>query len=109
MILPAIEAGTRRRAPRLAGGNLLAGHAISLRADEMGFYLRCEREHESMVRTRLFHLPFFVVTDPDIIEEVLVQKARSFKKPFVVRSLKLAFGDGLLTSEAQKYRTQRKI
>ena len=34
---------------------------------------------------------------------------RSFMKPVVVRSLKLAFGDGLLTSEADKYRMHRKI
>jgi len=98
-----------RRAPRLPGGNLLAGHAIPIRADEVGFYVRCEREHGPIVRTRIFHVPFFVVTEPSIVEEVLVKKTRSFMKPVVVRSLKLAFGDGLLTSEADKYRMHRKI
>jgi cytochrome P450 len=98
-----------RQAPRLPGGNFVAGHAISIRSDEIGFYLRCEREHAPIVQTRIVHVPFFVVTEPAIVEEVLVKKSRSFMKPVVVRSLKLAFGDGLLTSEADKYRMHRKI
>jgi cytochrome P450 len=98
-----------RPAPELPGGNFVAGHAVAIRADEVAFYIRCEREHGPIVRTRIFHVPFFVVTEPAIIEEVLVEKSRSFMKPVVVRSLKLAFGEGLLTSEASKYRTQRKI
>jgi len=105
---PSLTTGSRL-APRLPGGNLLAGHAIAIRADEVGFYVSCEREHGPIVRTRIFHVPFFVVTEPEIIEEVLVKKTRSFMKPVVVRSLKRAFGDGLLTSEADKYRMHRKI
>jgi cytochrome P450 len=98
-----------RRSTRLPGANFLFGHAFLIRADEIGFYMRCEREHGPFVQARIFHVPFFVVTEPAIIEEVLVKKTRSFKKPVVVRNLKRAFGEGLLTSEGEKYRVHRKI
>jgi cytochrome P450 len=60
------------------------------------------------VRTRLpMHLYF--VSAPDMIEEVLVKQAARFKKDRVSRQLSRAIGEGLVLSEGELWRRQRRL
>jgi cytochrome P450 len=50
-----------------------------------------------------------VVNHPDLVEEVLVTKNRHFHKHFALRTARSTLGNGLLTSEDDFWRRQRKL
>src|SRR5262249_61465248 len=50
-----------------------------------------------------------LLSHPDLIEEVLVTKARSFIKHGPLRQARPSLGNGLLTSEGDFWRQQRKL
>jgi cytochrome P450 len=85
----------------------LWGGALAARRDVLGFYRACERQG-GLVRTHIWHLPVWVVTAPELIEEVLVKKQRCFIKSGALRSTARAFGVGLLTSDKELWRRQRR-
>ena len=91
----------RRRLEWLHGG------ALDAREDILGFYRRCEEEG-GLVRTHIWRLPVYVVTAPELVEEVLIRKQRCFIKSAGLRSTRLAFGQGLLTSDRDLWLRQRR-
>ena len=93
-----------RLEPRL---EWLWGGAQRAREDVLGYYRDCE-QRAGFVRTHVWRLPLCVVTAPDLIEEVLVKKQRCFIKSGALRSTQLAFGQGLLTSDRELWRRQRR-
>jgi cytochrome P450 len=95
-------------APRSGGPfEWLHGSALEARRDILGFYRRCEREG-GVVRTHIWRLPIYVVTDPERVEEILVRKRQCFIKSVGLRSTRLAFGQGLLTSDQDLWVRQRR-
>ena len=52
---------------------------------------------------------FYVFNHPDLIEELLIGKGRHFSKPPVVPQLRSIFGQGLLTSDGELHRRQRRL
>jgi cytochrome P450 len=50
-----------------------------------------------------------IVNHPDLVEEVLVTRNRSFIKHFALRQTKRTLGNGLLTSEGEFWRRQRRL
>ena len=98
----------RRARPRIEPRlEWLCGGALRLRRDVLAFYRQCERQ-DGFVRTHVWRLPLYVVTAPELIEEVLVRKQRCFIKSGALRSTQLAFGHGLLTSDKELWRRQRR-
>ena len=98
----------RRARPRVEPRlEWLCGGALRLRRDVLAFYRSCEQQ-EGFVRTHVWRLPLCVITAPDLIEEVLVRKQRCFIKSGALRSTQLAFGQGLLTSDRELWRQQRR-
>jgi cytochrome P450 len=85
----------------------LCGGALRLRRDVLAFYRQCEQE-AGLVSTHVWRLPLLVVTAPELIEEVLVRKQRCFIKSGALRSTQRAFGQGLLTSDRELWRRQRR-
>jgi cytochrome P450 len=85
----------------------LSGGALRLRRNVLTFYRQCE-EQGGFVRTHVWRLPLCVITDPELIEEVLVRKHRFFIKSGALRSTQRAFGQGLLTSDGELWRRQRR-
>jgi cytochrome P450 len=66
------------------------------------------REHGPFVRTRLpMHLYF--VSRPEYIEEILVKQASRFRKDRVSRQISRAIGEGLVVSEGDLWRRQRRL
>jgi cytochrome P450 len=85
----------------------LYGGALDAKEDILAFYRKCE-QRGGMVKTHIWRLPLYVVTDPEMIEEVLIRKHRCFIKSGALRSSKRAFGRGLLTSDKDLWLHQRK-
>src|SRR5262245_31232847 len=66
------------------------------------------RKYGPLVRTRLpMHIYF--VSGPAYIEEILVKRAATFRKDRVSRRLSTAIGEGLVVSEGDLWRRQRRL
>jgi cytochrome P450 len=94
--------------PRIPGETLLGGSARSMGRDGLAFYEMCERMGP-IVKGRAYVYPFYVVTGPDLIEEILVKQAKAFHKPALLRGLRVLFGDGLLTADGDVWRHRRRM
>jgi cytochrome P450 len=66
------------------------------------------RRYGPFVRTRL-PLHIYFVSGPALIEEILVKQASSFRKDRVSRQLSRAIGEGLVVSEGDLWRRQRRL
>jgi cytochrome P450 len=86
----------------------LSGSAFALNSNTLDFYSACE-SMGGWVKTHVWRLPVYIVTDPELIEEVLVRKHRYFIKSAGLRATKRGFGQGLLTSDRDLWRQQRRI
>jgi cytochrome P450 len=77
--------------------------------DPLEFMRKMTREHGGVVNLRLLTRSAWMVTDPAVIEQILITQARQFRKHFAVRLLPIALGNGLLTSEGDFYARQRRL
>ena len=88
---------------------LLTGHLAAFRADRLSFFLHCARVYGDVVPLRLPGRPILLFSHPDLIEQVLVTQAKHFVKHFGLRMYKPVLGNGLVTSEGDFWRRQRKL
>ena len=66
------------------------------------------RSYGPFVRTRLpMHIYF--VSGPALIEDILVKQAANFRKDRVTRMLSRAIGEGLVVSDGESWRRQRRL
>jgi cytochrome P450 len=65
---------------------------------------------QSYMRRRILGFEIHIPLEPDLVEQVLLDKAASYAKPDIVkRLLAPAIGEGLLTSDGPLWREQRRI
>lgn len=62
-----------------------------------------------IVRLQLLHVPVYVVTDADLMHEVLVDNAARFKKTAGIQFLAPLLGEGLLNAEGEVHKRHRKL
>src|SRR5262245_45131980 len=77
-------------------------------SDGRAIMVHLARSYGPFVRTRLpMHIYF--VAGPALSEEIRVKQAASFRKDRVTRMLSAAIGEGLLVSEGDLWRRQRRL
>lgn len=107
------DAGRPQRTRRFPPGpraHPLLGVLPEFRRDPLGFVLGCARQYGDVVRLRFPVLTFYLVSHPDAIEEIPVTQHRDVVKGPSYRSLLRSFlGNGLLTSEGELWRRQRRL
>ena len=97
------------RLPPTPPGHVLLGNSLQYMRDPLGHVEQWSREYGDVVRLRLPGLPSYLLTHPAHIEEVLRGSYRSFTKDRVTRRLSIFLGEGLLTSEGDFWRRQRRL
>ncbi len=90
-------------------GRLLTGSLPDLRRDPLETYTRCAREFGDCATLRFGPTRVYLLSHPDLIEEVLVAKTANFTKHWGLRIARRLLGNGLLTSEADFWRRQRRL
>jgi len=91
-------------------GEPLFGSSRRYARDPFRFLSACERAYGSVVQFDLGPLNTYLLTDPADIERVLVSEADQFRKPdFQSDALGDLLGKGLLLSEGQTWRKQRRL
>lgn len=83
---------------------------LGLRRDLLGFFGRVQRYGDVVYLVMGAELrEAFAVYDPAVIEHVLVTQRQNFVKSRVLQWLREVLGDGLLTSEGEKWRRSRAL
>jgi len=85
------------------------GNAFEPRGDPIGYFTKCIREYGDIVFLRFLGVPLCLLNRPDCIESVLVTQHNNFEKSKDYRALRRVLGNGLLTSEGEFWRRQRKL
>ena len=95
--LPKIKGG------RFANGKSLAQHGVNAM---MGW---CKEYGDIYEVPVMPPFKLCVVNDPDLVQEVLISKGRRFKKSYEYASLTRVLGNGLVTSEGEFWKRQRRL
>lgn len=90
-------------------GHFLLGHVLELAPDWIGYCTRCVRQYGDTVLIKFLHVPICVVANPEAIENILVTNHANFVKSRDYRAMEPLMGKGLLTSEGESWRRQRKL
>ena len=94
--------GRERRVGRLLG-------FLAFRRDPLKFLTRIAREHGDVVHFRMGPQHVYVLNHPDLIRDALVTRQDHFHKGRALQRSKRLLGEGLLTSEGEHHRRQRRL
>lgn len=100
---------SERKVPHGPPGHWLAGNLPQFRRDRLQFLTDAARAYGDVTALRLANRRIYLVSHPDLIEEVLVTQSRNFIKHFALRLNPVLFGQGLLTSEGDFWLKQRRL
>ena len=101
-----ITAPAPPNAPRLP----YLGNALSFLRDPLHFLRSTAEQHGDVVGVKLGPLEVTLLSHPDLVEDVLVTRSRLWQKDrFLQGSLRAVLGDGLLSSEGDFWRRQRRL
>jgi cytochrome P450 len=85
------------------------GNLADLRRGWLEGLTRYAREYGDVVPMRLGPRRALLLSRADLVEQVLVSQARSFGKSPALRNARRLLGGGLLTSEGDRWRRQRRL
>ncbi|MCC6875736.1 MAG: cytochrome P450 [Sandaracinaceae bacterium] len=97
-----------RRAPGPLGVPLL-GNVLALWSEPLRLLLEAHRDYGDIVRFNFGPHPFYLVNDVGAIRRVLIDNAKGYVKSRNYQGLKLVLGEGLVTSEGELWRRQRRL
>jgi cytochrome P450 len=88
----------------------LVGNLFAFQRDPLGFLSSMRRVHGDVVDVALGPLKVTLVSHPDLVEDILVTRSKLWKKDrFLQTTLRPLLGDGLLSSEGDFWRKQRRL
>jgi cytochrome P450 len=89
--------------------DFLVGHLLQITRGQLDFLRHVARDYGDVVPVRYGPQTVVLLQHPDLIEEVLVTQQRNFAKGRFYRLLGPLLGEGLLTSEGELWRRQRRL
>jgi len=90
-------------------GHLVVGVLPEFRKDPAGFLETMARRYGDVVYIPLGRQHIYCLSHPDAIRDVLVTHQNKFKKSRMLERARVLLGDGLLTSEGDHHRRQRRL
>lgn len=88
---------------------MLLGVLPRFRKDPPGYLLQAARAHGDLAYMRLANQSAYLVSHPDWIRDILVTNQANFTKSRMLERAKVLLGEGLLTSEGEFHRRQRRL
>jgi cytochrome P450 len=95
--------------PPRAPGLPFFGNSLPYMRDPLGFLRAMRDTHGDVVRVAIGPVRMLLLSHPDLVEDVLVTQNRLFLKDRFLRVLRPVLGEGLLTSEGDFWRRQRRL
>jgi cytochrome P450 len=90
-------------------GTLIAGNLRDFAEHRLDFFLKVARDYGDIASFRFGPRRMFLVSHPDLVEQVLVTDAKHYVKHFGARNYKPVLGNGLVTSEGDFWLRQRRL
>lgn len=90
-------------------GQPIMGNLNEFIQDRLTYLRELARDYGDVVPIKLLHRNTVLLVHPDAIEEVLVTKKRHFIKADATRAIGVMLGNGLLISEGDFWRRQRRL
>lgn len=87
----------------------LIGSLLDAWSHPLEMMARGAREHGDMVKFRFAWLDYYLLNAPGAAHRVLVENAKAYHKSPNYQGLKIMLGQGLLTSEGDFWRRQRRL
>ena len=100
---------SQARRPSGPRGRLVTGNLRDFGNDPLEFLSSAAREHGPVAALRFGRTRAFLLSDPSLIEEVMVTRRSSFVKSAPLRAQRRLFGNGLLTNEGESWLRQRRL
>ncbi|MDT5268157.1 MAG: hypothetical protein QOH49_343 [Acidobacteriota bacterium] len=85
------------------------GHVVQFRRDPLALLTRVAREYGDVARFNAATQTIYLLNHPDYVKDVLVTHHARFKKGRALQRAKRLLGEGLLTSEGDFWRRQRRL
>jgi len=85
------------------------GNLLEFRKDQLGFATRMQQQYGKAFTFYLGKVPMVMFTTPEAVRYVLVEHAKNFTMREVTQGLRLLLGDGLLTTDGEFHRRQRRL
>ena len=85
------------------------GSVLPAWRDPLTLFLQSRERYGDVVRFKFGPFQYYLVNDPDIVKHVLVDNPKGYTKSRNYLGLKIVLGEGLLTSEGDHWRRQRKL
>jgi cytochrome P450 len=102
----------RRGAEKFPPGpppNLLRALFGAMQQNPLDYFTELAQNYGDVSGMRIGNFRTLFINHPDLIEDVLVNKARLYHKGRILQSNKYLFGEGLLTSEGDFWLRQRRL
>jgi cytochrome P450 len=88
----------------------LVGQALAFQRDPLALFTSLARTYGDVAGFQLGPLPACLINHPDDVHRILVDEARTFPKPRFLHMIAGKFlGNGVVTSEGEDWRRQRKL
>jgi cytochrome P450 len=97
--------------PYLKDGHWLFGAGLMFSKDPLFFINKYSTQYDGIfrIRTARFIEQIVIVTKPDYVKHILQDNNKNYQKSFGYKIMKLLVGNGLLTSEGDFWRRQRRL
>jgi cytochrome P450 len=82
---------------------------LAFRRDVLGLVEAMQRRYGDVARWRLGTIPFYLVSHPELVRDILVTRHRLFIKSRALQRARVLLGEGLLTSEGDFHLRQRRM
>ncbi|HYE20550.1 MAG TPA: cytochrome P450 [Tepidisphaeraceae bacterium] len=82
---------------------------LRMRRDITGFFAEVHRQFGDVVSFKVGPRRIWLLSHPDVIRDVLVTRADNFTKGPALKMAKITLGEGLLTSEGDFHKRQRRM
>lgn len=106
---PVAASDVTRQRPVRSASLISLRTLLGLRRDTLGFLSRISQERGDVANFRIGHWNYWLFSHPDAVREVLVTKDEQFIKGPALWRARRSLGDGLLTSEGELHRRQRRL
>lgn len=85
------------------------GNTFLTRSNPLGTLERWAHEYGDVIHYRFFDAPVYILAHPEDIGQVLLGNSKNFMKGMTSRANPELFGNGLLTSDGEFWRRQRRL
>jgi cytochrome P450 len=105
----AVANPTVARPPGPPGSALVRALAARRGEPIVRFFAAAARDHPRLAYTKVVREHIYLLNAPDLVREVLVTHGRHARKSRALQNARMLVGDGLLTSEGEAHRRQRRL